>query len=187
MGIVNTFSYKGLSVQALIDWRQGGDLFFTTAGDLMLRGQLKLTEDREALRVLPGVYGDSGTFEPLTDENGNFIKNTTAITSFDYHFSDGYGSYGADETNVYDVTTIRLREVSLAYEFPKKLLEKTPFGSARLSVSGRNLWFNSPNIIEGLNMDPEVLGETAGSNVQGFEYSSYPTTRRYGVNLSVTF
>lgn len=187
MGIVNTFSYKGLAIQALIDWRQGGDLFFTTAGDLMLRGQLKLTEDREALRVVPGVYGDPATFEPVTDENGNLIKNTTTITSFDYHFIDGYGSYGADETNVYDVTTIRLREVSLSYEFPKKLLEKTPFGSARLSVSGRNLWFKSPNVIEGLNMDPEVLGETAGSNVQGFEYSSYPTTRRYGVNLSVTF
>ncbi len=187
LGFVNTFSYKGLSIQTLIDWRQGGDMFLTTAGDLMLRGQLKITEDREALRVIPGVYGDAATFQPVTDENGNFIKNTTGITAFDYHFGDGFGSYGADETNIYDATTIRLREVSVSYDFPKGLLKKTPFGSARLSVSGRNLWFATPNILGDLNMDPEVLGETAGSNVQGFEYGSYPTTRRYGVNLSVTF
>ncbi len=187
LGFINTFSFKGFSLQALIDWRQGGDMYLTTASSLLLRGQIKVTEDREALRVIPGVYGDTRTFLPLTDENGNYIKNTTAITSFDYFFSNGFGSYGADETNVYDVTTIRLREISLAYVFPKKLLEKTPFGSARISVSGRNLWWRAPNILEGVNQDPEVLAETASSNVQGFEYGSFPTTRRYGVNLSVTF
>jgi hypothetical protein len=38
-----------------------------------------------------------------------------------------------------------------------------------------------------VNSDPEVLAESASSNVQGFEYGSYPTTRRFGVNLSITF
>ncbi len=187
LGFINTFNFKGFSLQTLLDWRQGGDMYLTTASALLLRGQIKVTEDREALRVIPGVYGNTQTFEPVTDENGNQIKNTTAITSFDYYFSNGFGSYGADETNVYDVTTIRLREVTLSYTFPKNLLEKTPFGSARISFSGRNLWWNAPNILEGVNQDPEVLAETAASNVQGFEYGSFPTTRRYGVNLSVSF
>jgi hypothetical protein len=53
--------------------------------------------------------------------------------------------------------------------------------------TGRNLWFNAPNFLEGLNFDPEVLAEPAGSNVQGFDYGAFPTTRRYGVNLTVTF
>ncbi len=187
VGFINTFSFKGFSLNALIDWRQGGDMYLTTGGAMLLRGQLKITEDREALRVIPGVYGDPRTQQPVTDENGNFIRNTTAITSFDYHFSNGFGPYGADETNVFDVTTVRLREVTLAYDFPKRLLEKTPFGRMRLSLSGRNLWFNAPNILDGVNMDPEVLAETSASNVQGFEYGAYPTTRRFGVNLSVTF
>jgi len=187
LGFVNTFNFKGFSLNTLIDWRQGGDMYLTTASSLLLRGQIKVTEDREALRVIPGVYGNTQTFEPVTDENGNYIRNTTGITAFDYFFSNGFGSYGADETNVYDITTIRLREVSLAYSFPKSLLAKTPFGSARISVSGRNLWWRSPNILEGVNQDPEVLAETSASNLQGFEYGSFPTTRRYGVNLSVTF
>ena len=50
-----------------------------------------------------------------------------------------------------------------------------------------NLWFRAPNFPEGLNQDPEVLGETAESNVQGFEYGSAPSTRRIGVNFTVTF
>jgi TonB-linked SusC/RagA family outer membrane protein len=183
----NTFNYKGFTLTTLMDWKQGGDMYLTTGGSLLARGQLKLTEDREALRVIPGIYGDPATEQAVLDENGNTIRNTVPVTAFDYYFSNGFGPYGADETNVYDATVIRLREVLLGYDFPKKWLAKTSIGNLRLSVSGRNLWFVAPNFIKGLNLDPEVLAETAESNVQGFEYGSAPTTRRFGFNLSVTF
>lgn len=187
LGWTNTFTYKGITLRALIDWKQGGDFYSFTAASLLLRGQLKISEDREAIRVVPGVLGNTQTFEPLLDENGNKIQNTIGISAFDSHFSNGWGAYGQDEVNIYDGTVIRLREISLGYSLPKSLLEKTPFGSASISISGRNLWFNAPNVLEGLNLDPEVLGETPDSNVQGFEYGSAPTTKRYGVNLSLTF
>jgi TonB-linked SusC/RagA family outer membrane protein len=187
LGWNNTFSWKGLILNVLFDWKQGGDMYLTTGGSLLARGQLKLTEDREALRVIPGVYGDPATEKPILDENGKYIKNTVPITSFDYYFSNAFGPYGAAETNVYDATVIRLREIVLGYELPKKWLSKTPLGTARLSISGRNLWFKTPNFLDGLNLDPEVLAETAASNAQGFEYGAAPTTRRIGVNLSVTF
>ena len=146
-----------------------------------------MSVDREALRVVPGVLGNPQTLEPINDAGGNPIQNTIPITAFDSHFLNGWGAYGQDEVNVYDGTVIRLREVSLGYTLPKALLSKTPFGSVTVSVSGRNLWFNAPNMLEGLNLDPEVLGETAASNVQGFEYGAAPTTRRYGFNLNFTF
>ncbi|SDL86199.1 TonB-linked outer membrane protein, SusC/RagA family [Catalinimonas alkaloidigena] len=187
LGINNTFSFKNFTLTALIDWKQGGQLFSSSAASLLLRGQLKMSEDREGLRVVPGVYGNPQTYEPILDDQGNEIRNTTAVTSFDYHFSNGFGAYGADETNVYDATVIRLREVTLGYSFPQTLLSKTPLGSARISISGRNLFWVAPNMLEGLNMDPEVLAEFPDSNIQGFEYGATPTTRRYGVNLSVTF
>jgi TonB-linked SusC/RagA family outer membrane protein len=186
LGITNTFTFKGFTLRALLDWRQGGDLYSFTAASLLLRGQLANSVDREALRVVPGVLGDPQTFEPIL-EGSSTIKNTIPITAFDSHFSNGWGAYGQDEVNIYDGTVIRLREISLAYSLPKSILEKTPFGSAAVSVSGRNLWFNAPNMLEGLNLDPEVLGETAASNIQGFEYGAAPTTKRYGVNLTLTF
>jgi outer membrane receptor protein involved in Fe transport len=187
LGIYNTFSWKGISLSALIDWKQGGDIFSVTAASLFLRGQLEVTEDREELRIVPGVYGDPGTYQAILDEEGNKIPNTTGVSAFDYHFGDGFGAYGQDEVNIYDGTVIRLREVVLGYSIPRSLLQKTPFGSVRFALSGRNLWFSAPNLLEGLNLDPEVLAETSASNSQGFEAGSAPTTRRYGFNITLTF
>ena len=187
LGWTNKVSYKGLSLGWLFDWRQGGDVFSVTAASLMLRGQLKFQENREAFRIIPGYYADADDPSKPLLVDGKPVKNTTPITAFESHFSNGFGAYGADEVNVYDGTTFRLREVSLGYELPKSLLKKTPFGSLRITVTGRNLWFKSPNVLKNLNLDPEVLAETSESNVQGFEFGATPTTRRYGVNLNITF
>ena len=187
LGWTNSFTFKGITLSALIDYRQGGKMYSATAASLLLRGQLKISENREGMRVVPGVYGDRGTYEAILGADGKPTKNTTGVSAFDYHFSDGFGAYGQDEVNIYDITSIRLREVSLGYGLPKKLLSKTPFGSARISFSGRNLWFYAPNMLEGLGFDPEVLGNFPDSNVQGFDLGAQPTTRRLGVNLSVTF
>lgn len=186
LGWNNTISFKGITLRALIDWRQGGDFYSFTGASLLLRGQLKQSIDREALRVIPGILGNTQTYEPIM-EGGTTVKNTIPITAFDSHFSNGWGAYGADEVNIYDGTSIRLREISLGYSLPKTLLSKTPFGAVNVSVSGRNLWWRAPNVLQDLNLDPEVLGGTAGSNVQGFEYGTTPTTRRYGFNLNLTF
>ncbi len=189
LGINNKFNFKGITLGFLFDWRQGGDIYSVTAASLLLRGQLnnQYGVDREGIRIIPGVYGDPQTYKAILDTKGAPITNTTGITAFDSHFSNGYGAYGADETNVYDVTTIRLREVTLGYELPKSLLKKTFFGSARLSLSGHNLWFKAPNMLKGLNFDPEVLSSFSTSNVQGFDFGASPSTKRYGINLSVTF
>ncbi len=187
LGWTNTLTFKNFAFSFLIDWRQGGDLFSFSAASLLLRGQLANSVDREALRVVPGVIGSPQTFAPILDENGNKQQNTIPVTAFDSHFTNGWGAYGQTEVNIYDATTIRLREISLSYTMPKSMLSKTPFGSAKISVSGRNLWWNAPNMLEGLNFDPEASGVVSSSNVQGFEYGTAPTTRRYGVNLSLTF
>jgi hypothetical protein len=188
-GITNTFSWKGFNLSALIDYRQGGKIFSATAASLLLRGQLKNSEDREGMRVIPGVYGDPATYKAILDENGKTQQNTIPMSAFQYHFSDGFGAYGANETNVYDATVIRLREVSLGYSFPKAFLKKYTrvFGNLRISASGRNLWFYAPNMLKGLNFDPEVLASYPDSNIQGFDLGAAPSTRRFGLNLSASF
>jgi TonB-linked SusC/RagA family outer membrane protein len=189
LGLTNTFSWRGFNLSALIDYRQGGKIFSATAASLQLRGQLKDSEDREGMRVIPGVLGDLATYKPLLDDSGKEIRNTIPMTAFQYHFSNGFGAYGADEVNVYDATVIRLREVTLGYSFPKSFLTKYTkvFGSLRVSASGRNLWFNAPNMLKGLNFDPEVLASYPDSNIQGFDLGAAPSTRRYGINLTASF
>jgi len=164
-------------------------MYSVTAASLLLRGQLnnKYGVDREGVRIIPGIYGDPQTYTAILDSKGEKITNTTGISAFDSHFSNGYGAYGADETNVYDITTIRLREVTLGYEIPKSILKRSFLGSARLSLSAHNVWFKAPNMLEGLNFHPEVLAGISTSNVQGFDFGASPSTKRYGINLSVTF
>lgn len=189
LGWTNSFSFRGFNLSALIDYRKGGKIFSSTAASLQLRGQLKNSEDREGMRVIPGVLGDPTTYKAVLDEGGNEIRNTIPMSAFQYHFSNGFGAYGANETNVYDATVIRLREVTLGYDVPKAFLKKylKVFGSLRASASGRNLWFKAPNMLPGLNFDPEVLSSYPDSNIQGFDLGAAPSTRRYGINLTASF
>lgn len=189
VGWTNTVSFKGFNLSVLVDYKAGGSLFSSTAASLLLRGQLKGSEDREGMRVIPGVLGDPATYKPLLGDDGKPIKNTIAMSAFQYHFSDGYGAYGADEVNIYDASVVRLREVSLGYAVPTAFLKKYTkvFGSLRISGSGRNLWFYAPNMLPGLNFDPEVLSNFADSNIQGFDLGASPSTRRFGINLTATF
>jgi hypothetical protein len=190
LGVTNSFSWKGVSLSVLIDYTQGGDIWSLTADQVLSRGVLDhpLNTDR-APKIGRGIYGDGSGVARL-DENGNRIQNGTVITANDWVFVDGWAAGGADGASVYDATTIRIREVSLSYNFPTALLDKTPFGSARISFSGRNLWYDAVNFPDALGFDPEVTalgGQASGASFKGFDFMGVPSTKRYGVNLSVTF
>ncbi len=187
VGITNTFSFKGISLNAVFDWRQGGDVYSNTVLSLQGRGVLKSTEDREMNHVIPGVYGDPETLEPVRNENGDKIANTTMIETNALYFGQTFAINASDEWSVWDGTTYRLREATLSYSFPQALMDKTPFGSASISFTGRNLWYLAPNFPDGTNYDPEINQFGSNSNQQGIEWSLTPSAKRYGVNLRFTF
>jgi hypothetical protein len=121
LGIVNTFSWKGFTLGAVLDWKQGGDLYSETVNSMMGRGVLAFqAEKREWGAVIPGVYGSNTTKEALLDENGNKIQNQTMIELNDLYFGSTFGSNAQDEWLVFDATVIRLREISLGYTIPAK-------------------------------------------------------------------
>lgn len=170
--VINEFSYKNITFGFQFEYQKGGDIYSTTAAALLSRG---LTEDtgfdRSGTVVLPGV-----------NVNGNI--NTTQIGLTQYGFNNS--GFFINEQAIYDATNIRLREISLSYNVPKKLLEKTPFGKISISFVGQNLWFKAINFPKHLNFDPEVMSLGVG-NGQGFDYLTGPTSRRYGFNFNLTF
>ncbi|GGG62261.1 SusC/RagA family TonB-linked outer membrane protein [Hymenobacter glacieicola] len=187
IGFINTFSYKGLTLEGVIDFRKGGDLYSTTLQSYLGRGVTKDTEDRDRNVIINGFLGNPGTFQPLTNADGSKIPNNVAVSLNDYYFGAGSAAInGASEFSVFDGTTLRLREITLGYDLPAKLLSKTPIRGVNLSLSGRNLWWYSPNIPKYTNFDPET-STFGASNAQGFEFTNAPTARRYGVNLRVNF
>ena len=65
-------------------------------------------------------------------------------------------------------------------------MRKIKLAGAEISIVGRNLWYWAPNVPKYSNYDPTVnsYGET---NVQGIDYTSAPSTRRFAFNLKLTF
>jgi hypothetical protein len=130
-------------------------------------------KDRELPRVIPGVIPITATDGTVTGYRPNNIQ----VSAQNYWQSFGLQS----DLGVYDATVYRLREVSLGYSLPKALLERTPFGNASISVSGRNLLYYAPNA----NFDPELNTQGAG-NIRGLDLQGPPNARTYGVNLRFT-
>ncbi len=190
MSFINSITYKNLTLRAQIDWREGGDIQSTSIQSLLGRGVTKDTEDREGTIIIPGFYADSqGNI--LLDGSNNPIPNTTQVDKNDLFFTGGgtsrtFGQNAVDEASVYDGTVYRLRELSLTYNLPSKLLQRTPFGKASLSFIGNNLWYFAPNVPKYTNFDPEVTSHGT-SRLQGVEIASPPTATRYGFKVNVTF
>jgi TonB-linked SusC/RagA family outer membrane protein len=189
LGINNTFTYKGFFLSALFDWTKGGDIYSVTVSSELGRGVTQDTKDRETGWVIPGIYGNPITRQPIL-VGGKPVPNQTRITTNDLYFSPAggntYALNTASEWNVYDATVYRLREVSIGYNIPKTMFKKLPIGSMSLSVTGRNLWYLAPGFPKHTHFDPEV--STYGSaSVQGLEFSAAPTSKRIGINLNVTF
>ncbi|MEJ1238134.1 SusC/RagA family TonB-linked outer membrane protein [Chryseolinea sp. T2] len=180
MGLTNTFTYKGVSLRALIDGRVGGIIVDGTEQLMVYNGLTEVSEQhREGGWNLGGVT-----------EGGTPVDAT--ITSQDFWQIASGGRYGTGDFFAYDATNFRLRELSLGYTIP--LPESFVLKTARISLVGRNLFFlyrgSSKLDIPGLgkrkmSFDPDMsLGNT---NWQGISYGTFPSTRSIGFNLQLTF
>ena len=165
-------TYKGLTLNALFTWREGGSIYSTLPSTLMGRGILQETDfDRFVPVIAPGVLAD-GT------------PNTQQITPNRHYWENG-GVF-IDEMRVYDASYVKLREISLSYALPASLLENSPFGNVSFTVSGQNLWFNALGFPPGANFDPEVISTGVGNTI-GFELMNAPTSRQIGGSVRLTF
>lgn len=184
LGVTNSLSFKGFTFTFLIDYKKGGDMWSQTAEEVLGRGVVDVG-DREAGRVIPGYVANAeGTGALIVD--GQKVRNSVVIANYDWFFTDSFGVTNFADAHVYDASVVRLREVSLGYSLPRAILENTPFGSVRISLSGRNLWYNAPNFPKAMNFDPETAA-SGSSTMQGLDFIGVPTTKRYGANLSITF
>lgn len=170
-GFTNVFSYKNFSLNTLIDFRFGGEVFAATETSLDATGASERTlQYREEGVVVDGV---------IEQEDGTFVQNTTNISAQDYW--GAVSNIGSEY--VYDQTNIRLREVGLSYSLPRDVLTKAGISSATISVIGRNLLFFHKKVD---NFDPESSYAT-GNFGQGVLWFQLPTTRSIGFSLNLNF
>lgn len=172
--MIPTISFKNFTLSANLQYRHGGDVYSVTTAGLIGRGVVDPDNpiDRESNYILPGVFADGS-------------PNNVAITATEFGFNTFFGG-DINEVNVFDGTTIRLQEASLGYSIPKKMLEKTPFGSLSLTLSGSNLWYKAVNFPDDVRYDTNSSSTGVG-NGQGIDFFTGPSTRRYGLTVRASF
>ena len=173
-GFNNTFSYKNLTLSALIDFRIGGEVFSGTDAALDGSGVSERSlKYREEGVVVDGVVNEGSEEEP------NYVQNEQEISAQDY-----WGAVsGIASEYIYEQTNFRVRELTLSYNIPQSVIANTFIQRASVSLVGRNLFFiykDSPNF------DPESSYSTS-NYAQGMLYYNLPTTRNYGFNLEISF
>lgn len=190
-GFLNTFTYKGISLSALIDFKFGGDIFSGTNNRLTQAGFTEMSlqgrEGEAPLTVSGAIQSVDGDGVPMVDENDNPIYEAFELTLTPQQARSYWGDVGG-ETNaktdlfIYDASFVKLRQVTLGYSLPRAILENTPFRTVRVSFIGRNLAIihkNTPN------HDPEST--YSSGNGQGLDYFGFPATRTYGFDLKLQF
>ncbi len=172
LGWNNSFTYKNLTLNFLLDWKKGGDIWNGTAWALSFFGRSQLTADtrEETPIVLDGVFPNG------SPNNIPIVRDRSYWTSA----VGGFGSVG--EQFVDDGGWIRLRELSLSYNFSKDLFKNILIESAYITFTGRNLWIDT----DYNGVDPET-SLTGNGNGQGFDYFNMPGTKSYMFKVGFNF
>jgi TonB-linked SusC/RagA family outer membrane protein len=213
-GITNHFSYHNWTLSLQFDGRIGGKIYDYTEyhsfnggtavettegayGAARLAEWNSTDEGTKAATpeyVGPGVtivsgtptYGPGGVITNLSQLT--FAPNSTKVLVQSY-VSSGIGQ-NFDEAYMVSRSFAKLREATIGYNLPSKLLQGTFIKSASFNIVGRNLLYFAAR--KDIDLDEYASGYNA-SNLQitgtdnGNAALASPTARRYGLNIHLTF
>lgn len=176
-GLNNSFTYKGLGVSFLLEWRQGGDVVDLAEVNSVRNGVTKLTETRYEQVVFNGVVEQKNA-----DGTLSYLPNTKVVYLDDNYYRSATQFYNWSRLVIQDGSWFRLRSVSVNYALPKKLIANTVFkGGVRFNFTGTNLFLNTPF----RGYDPEALAFGSGTNLIGFVGRNNPSTRSFQVGVTL--
>ena len=95
----------------------------------------------------------------------------------------GYNADRFDNEICYDASFVKLRELSIGYSLPKKLIAKIKLTNVHFSMVGRNLWILYQKTPKGL--DPESA--LYAGNGQGLEHGGMPPSTTLGFDVKISF
>ncbi|MCX6217079.1 SusC/RagA family TonB-linked outer membrane protein [Spirosoma sp.] len=191
-GLNNRFSYKNLTFSFQVDGRVGGVISDYVEQKTWAGG-----------RIINTVQGDMGVAR-LNDTKGikSYLGEGVQVSNgavINYN-SDGYVTnyaelqfkpnetkaflqdyiarrYGFDGGTMISRTYVKLREVVLGYSLPQTFTSRLGIKQASVSLVARNLLY----FAERNDIDIDQFTSGGRSDLQT------PTTRRYGINLNLTF
>ncbi len=187
IGLSNSFEYKGFKFTAVADLRVGASAYSFAKNILLFAGGDLDTAgfDRSQGYVFPGV---TTTGAPNT--TAAIAASPSGVTNY---FTTTHRNIA--EANVIDASALKIRELSLSYTLPKKLISSAGIESLKFGVNARNpfVFLADGSLLKARHGlanngygDPEASNTTG--NAQGImNVGQYPTTKTYGFSINVTF
>ena len=164
-GFTNSFTYKNWDLNIFFQGSHGGQIYNMTNVQLD-NGDANTSYD----------YYENAWTPTNTDTDQPRVGNASFREISSRFVEDG--SY------------VRLKNVSLGYNFPESITSKIRVEKLRLSVSAQNLL----TFTKYSGLDPEVNyfgasgdNNTSSNTVRGFDFGNYPTVRSVTFSLNLTF
>ncbi|MDR1919776.1 MAG: TonB-dependent receptor [Tannerellaceae bacterium] len=166
-GFSNNFSYKNFSLDVQLTGSYGAEVF-------------------SFYKRMVGIY--HGDRNAVIEQLGRWRSPEEPGDGIHFRATRTPVGWQRDPSSawVQDASYIRLRNVSLSYEFDSKLVRKIGLGGLRLYLTGGNLL----TLTKYVGYDPESSSE-AWANTNGLQkggdYLGYPSARSYIIGANITF
>lgn len=178
-GFVNTFKYRNVELMIGLEFQYGGDVYNST------RMTLETSKGTNYNRTARAA--EYGFYQTLYYSTGELYFQGNEDTA--YIRTPVYSSEPMDNTcsslYIEDASYLRISDLTLAYNFPKKWLVKAKIKNLRVFASVKNLY----TFTGYTGYDPDVNSTSAvGSSLMpGLDNFAYPRTRNYSVGASLNF
>jgi TonB-linked SusC/RagA family outer membrane protein len=184
-GVNTAFTYKDFTLSAALDVRKGGYMFSRTMNLMQFTGNGTITTyNGRRPFIIPNSVVDNG--------DGTYSENTTPILSHNGSYQNYFNNFGyghGGEAFLVDRSFVKLRNISLTWNVPKKWVNAMSLSNIAVTVFCNNVftWTASDNYF----IDPEVTTISQASYgdlaTQFGELYSNPSCRVFGCNLSIKF
>ena len=163
-GIGNSFNYKNFSLYVFMDYQLGHTV-------------QNYLQERYFMGTFNYNYNLTNEVKKAWTQSGD---NTKYAKFFANDADDGNKNYSR-HSNIFSQKGdfLCVREVTLSYKMPTRLIKPLGMQNVSFYVSGNNLYYFTA--VTGV---PPETGVTSTYNT---DYSSYPATRKYAVGVKVTF
>ena len=170
-GFTNIFTYGGIELSFLFQGSQGNDLFniirirreshWEGTDPKIMDYWTPENQDAQAPALYDGAWVESQGLEDKYYDRNQQTKSRW----------------------VEDASYIRLKSLTLAYNFERELLSKIGFTRARVYFSGNNLL----TFTDYTGYDPEIAAFPSNDATIGVDLSVYPTCKTYTFGVEFTF